>query len=361
MAGLIGLLTGSGDTAYGAPSQDPPAGSASLFDPSPPPMTIMVDNSFPAEPRVDLATVAGETLAVVRQRFPGPPPAGSRPIVCIYDPSVPEVAPTGDQTPYIIKIGVKDRQFDQFAYQLGHELGHVMLDPRRTSGLDETCAFAVSYRVLDDLAVRWAADPPFEGWRSYAPNFTAYRVEDEKSHLQGFPEEVKNAVARRQWNPVSLYLRFRREDQDRNAADRDLNSLGAIMLCAHIVNWADMAGLASHTVPSPAQSPRFSQAHPVDISALSPAMRTLLQTLGRGCTSAMAAVYFKSKPELPVMGNAFLFQAKDGWVWLFECAPGDCSKYGSVIGGLNPVKYSWDINDKISAPRPHKAPVMGDQ
>lgn len=360
---LLASATLSGMLGYGLAYAAPPRVGAApkavgSNSSTPSSMTVTVDNSFPAEPRVDLAIIAGDTLSIIRKRFPGDPPAGVRPIVCIYDASVPEVTPTGDYTPYLIKIGVQDRQYDQFAFQLGHELGHVWLDPRRTSGLDETCAFAVSYRVLDDLAQLWASDPPFDRWRSYAPNFTKYRVEDENSHLKNFPVEVRDAVAKKQWSAVSLYLRLRREDQDRNPAERDLNSLGAIMMCAQMTNWADLTGLAGHTTPSPAQSPRFSQSSLVEVNTLSAPMRAVMKTLGRGCTSEMAAVVFKSKPVLPGVANTFLFQEKDNWVWLLECAPSERAKFNALILGLKPASYSWDSNEKVSLFSSEGAPVV---
>ena len=57
--------------------------------------------------------------------------------------------------------------YAQFAYQLGHELGHVMLGLYRSNGLLEACAIAVSHEILDGLAIRWAVgNSPLPGGMS---------------------------------------------------------------------------------------------------------------------------------------------------------------------------------------------------
>lgn len=344
------VLWGGGTAVLGAPEVNAVEGnvaSRTQSSESPSAMTIMADNSYPADARIDLTTVAGEVLAVVRQRLSGPPPAGARSIVCIYSPSVPEVSPTGELTPYMIKTSVNERNYDQFAFQLAHELGHVMFDPRRTNGLVETCAVAISLQALDDLSMKWATDPPYEIWRPYAPNFSDYRALNEQNGLADFPDEVKAAVKDKRWKEVSLYLRYRRQDQDDNYIDRGLNCLGAVMLRSQPISWSDMVGLASHTVPPTSASPRFRDNLQIDLVSLPPSIQTLFHSLGRGCTTAMAAAHFQTKPQVPVLANTFLFQEKGSWVWLAECKAADRGKYDGTIHALKPEHYTWDQGDKV--------------
>src|SRR5439155_25086603 len=140
---------------------------------------------------------------------------------------------------YRIHLSEKGRDYVRFTYQLAHELGHVMLDPRRSNGLIETLAVALSLQILDDMTDRWERDPPHDHWQSYAPEFRKYRVRTEKSHLEKFPLEVQALVERKSWPELALYLRYRRADQDRDMNERDLNHLGAIALRSVEVDWKE--------------------------------------------------------------------------------------------------------------------------
>lgn len=173
-------------------------------------MFIMLNETFPFALRPFLETVAAETLAVVQQRLTGPPPAGNGVIVCSYYDRGPDVL-TFDGL-YVVRLSVKDLYYSQFVYQLSHELGHVMLNPRRSNGLIETLTTAVSHQALDDLSARWYTQPPFEEWRNYAPEFRKYRQNEEASQTVQLPEKVRAAIRFGRWDQISLYLRFRRFD-----------------------------------------------------------------------------------------------------------------------------------------------------
>ena len=121
------------------------------------------------------------------------------------------------------------------------------------------------------------------------------------------------------------------------------------MMRTQPIAWADMTGLASYTTPSPVQSPRLTYALKIDVKNVPPSMNELLQRIGRGCTTIMAAAHFKQRPPVPASENSFLFPTSSEWVWLVECSPAERSKYDTLIHSLEPEKYSWDENDNVTA------------
>src|SRR4051794_39850604 len=101
----------------------------------PPGMSITVETTIgldPDWPPYALQTLAEDVLAVVLARMPGNPPAGRRPVRCLLDGSPhPVTSPVqDDHSPYLIHLGVRGNFPVQFAYQLAHELGHVMMETR---------------------------------------------------------------------------------------------------------------------------------------------------------------------------------------------------------------------------------------
>lgn len=78
------------------------------------------------------------------------------------------------------------RDYARLAFQLGHELGHFWVDPRRTNWFIESTCTAVSYVCLDCLTWAWNADPPFPNWRGYAREFARYR----KKHVRDAASKV---------------------------------------------------------------------------------------------------------------------------------------------------------------------------
>jgi len=252
------------------------------------PGLIQLDASFPPATRRDLLSVARNVLALTQALFPDPPPAGIRPIVCFYRAKGPITDSTTDPSRYHVGLSVTTRHYARFAYQLGHELGHVYLDPRRTSGLVETLAVAISLRVLDDMSELWARRPPYPHWRSYAAEFRRYRENEEARHLASFPPEVADAVRRGRWQDVALYLAYRREDQDRDATDRHLNILGALTLRAERLHWTSYRGIGGLTDPSPADDPRFRRDLLVDLTRR-PELDADMRRIGRGAGISVSA------------------------------------------------------------------------
>ncbi|MDP7032853.1 MAG: hypothetical protein QF752_00015 [Planctomycetota bacterium] len=272
---------------------------------------IRFDDSFPEAARRDLTTVAHEVLAVVRERMPTDPPAGVRPLVCFLRPEGPIADSTSDPSVYRIGLTVTGRQFAQLAYQLGHELGHVWLDPRRTNGLLETLAVALSHQVLVDLAQRWKTRAPYPNWTSYAPQFLSYLEETVSKQLETFPESVRAMVKEKRWEELGLYLRYRRPDQDREATDRSLNTLGAVALRSEPVDWKEWVGVGSRTDPPPSRDGRFR----ADLQLTGSGLPSCLRRIGRRRPTDFVAARFRTRP--PENGGLVIADGTT-WLWLRE-------------------------------------------
>ena len=87
----------------------------------------------------------------------------------------------GPQGEYRIDLSATDRRWDQYAYQFGHELCHVMSrygehggGAKRNQWFEESLCEAAALHTLRALERRWAHSPPFPQWRDYAPAFGRY-------------------------------------------------------------------------------------------------------------------------------------------------------------------------------------------
>ena len=272
---------------------------------------IRLEESFPEEVRRDLTTVAEEVLAVVQERMPGDPPAGVRPIVCFVRPKGPITDSTSDPSVYRIGLTVTGLQYAQFAYQFGHELGHVWLDPRRTNGVLEILAVAISHQVLVDLAKRWKRGAPYPNWASYAPNFLSYLDQEVSGKLEKIPDSVRAMVQEGRWEEVGLYLRYRRPDQDREATDRTLNTLGAVALRSEPVDWKEWVGVGSRTDPPPSRDGRFR----ADLQLTGSGLPSCLRRIGRRRPTDFVAARFRTRP--PENGGLVIADGTT-WLWLRE-------------------------------------------
>jgi hypothetical protein len=263
---------------------------------------IIVDDSFPTDLQPDLQAVANDVRAIVNDLFEGRTPPLDLPIVCYWKhpPGIgstqleafPETTLDDIYKPTKIRIGlaVNGRYYAQFAYQLAHELGHVMLDPRRTNGVIETIASALAYELLDRIADRWEMAPSFPQWRGWGVNFRMYRTNDEQARLARFPDEVHSAVIQRDWPSLRRYLYRHRAEQNQTLQDeiqsihgQDIQALGAISLRSSPVPWKRFVGIsiACSSVPLSLQG------GPQPPSAFSPkclpALSGALCPIGRGC------------------------------------------------------------------------------
>jgi hypothetical protein len=99
-----------------------------------------------------------------------------------------------DQTPQVdyrraadgeftVRLAVRDRHWAQFAFQFGHELGHIVSHYERRSDnkigpenqwFEEAVGEAASLFVLGRMAETWKTDPPYSNWKSYASSLAEY-------------------------------------------------------------------------------------------------------------------------------------------------------------------------------------------
>ena len=84
---------------------------------------------------------------------------------------------------FTVRLAVRNRQWAQFAFQFGHELGHIVTYYERRNDnklgaenqwFDETVCETISLFVLMRMAETWKTDPPYSNWKSYAPSLAEY-------------------------------------------------------------------------------------------------------------------------------------------------------------------------------------------
>jgi len=222
--------------------------------------SVYVDDSFPEDVRPTLQHLADDIWDIVQQMYHGTPPlslpiyirhsSASSPLTSLDDPANP--------TAIRIRITSNGTHYAQFAYQLGHELGHVMLDPRRANGTIEAICNATSYEVLSRLGDRVESSPVYAWLGNYGPHFREYLRNDEQATLKQFPQEVRDMVAQSRWSDLADYLhRHLSEMEPHQPKERAFQTLAAIALRSGPVEWGPLTGLAGCTTPSPDQQPRF--------------------------------------------------------------------------------------------------------
>jgi hypothetical protein len=250
---------------------------------------ITVDSSYEPILRRNLQAVANDVWLIVQDMFHGQPPL-DLPIVCHFNATKPITHLDNWSHPTKILIGLTPDGpvYAQFAYQLGHELGHVMLDPRRSNGVVETICSAVAYEVLDRLADRWAVVVPFPYLRGYGVNFRKYRIDDEQARLSRFQQQVRSAIEHHQWRALSRYLYAHRSEQEQLSQDeipgdhgRDIQALGAIALRSTSVPWKKLIGFAGCSSVPLKKQPKF-QVASIPASCLVH-LSGALCPIGRGC------------------------------------------------------------------------------
>ncbi|MCX5661591.1 MAG: hypothetical protein NTW19_18085 [Planctomycetota bacterium] len=214
-------------------------------------MEIDFDGSFPADEKTDLKRAARDVVRVVKDLIPGLPPMGDRGFRIYRDSASPRVLwPSPAQNQYVIGLNLgSGRRYFQLAYQLGHELGHVMMDPSRTNGAIETLATALSLQVLLNMRERWIATPPHPHWRENASSFKDYYEETDKTMLSSLSRDIQTAVHHGRWDMVSAELRRCRGQLNQQPCDRPLNHLGARYLLSQKMPWKQLNGIASKAGP----------------------------------------------------------------------------------------------------------------
>lgn len=78
-----------------------------------------------------------------------------------------------------VKLNVEGPYWAQFAFQFGHEMGHVVCGFEEYANpnlwFEETICEAASLFVLGRMAESWKTRPPYPNWKDYAGSLRKYR------------------------------------------------------------------------------------------------------------------------------------------------------------------------------------------
>jgi hypothetical protein len=139
--------------------------------------------------RRDITAVCNNIVQIVEKRVGKPPPMGTKPIIIQKAADgVPRALVNGLPREYIINVTCLDSpDYSRLTYQLGHELGHIYVDPTKDNWFIESMAATVSIAALSDMGDKWTNDPPFTNWKPWAHNFYDYR----QRSTDGMLESIK--------------------------------------------------------------------------------------------------------------------------------------------------------------------------
>lgn len=247
-----------------------------------------------------LNQLARDVLAVLAGMITQDLPHGKRPVICdIWEEPYPQTDVVSDtHSPYRIHIGRHDQSCDwcMIAYQLAHELGHVILGPNVENNLCETIRIALSLEVLDRLCDLYSArDDGMWGDRDYPKEFRVYRERAELrsvSNMQpndtALTASLIQAIELRDDKPLVAFLHeqipsfdvenYRSQLGNRRDFTRGLEMIGAIALRFGDVNWNDFVGLVQRMHPTEWNSHTLRSIKPDN----PPLPVDVLRRLGRG-------------------------------------------------------------------------------
>ena len=170
--------------------------------------------------------------------------------------------------------GLYGMDYTRFTYQLCHELGHVWMGARRTNGLIEMLADAISLEALDRMAVLWSVKyADFPAWADFAPNYRTYRQRVEEANIATLPSHMRNATADSDWKTVTNYLRKESAGLDKSPyADGaySLRTLGAMVLRSRDVDWPAFVNITAATSPSPTRDANYRRGFTCPTRCISP-------------------------------------------------------------------------------------------
>src|SRR5262245_35006495 len=128
--------------------------------------------------------------------------AGSSLAACVPDRQFPPIDVSRSTTTPItlfkrgpageirVKLNVEGTYWAQFAFQFGHEMGHIVCGfeeyPNPNLWFEETLCEAASLFVLGRMAESWKTRPPYPHWKDYSGALQKYR--DERMEKAKLPE-----------------------------------------------------------------------------------------------------------------------------------------------------------------------------
>lgn len=207
-----------------------------------------------------LLAVANSIARTIDSLIPGPCPLGERPIQIILG-TRPRVIWNDDDIEsgsYRIMVTSRIGFWNQFAFQLSHELAHVKMGPARSNLLIEVLATSVSLESLFRLQTAWSSAPPFPwaGWPEYASQLSTYRTEALAEQFDRLPTTIRNDFG--QQTDVEMLHRLQSvqpaikslpltHSESRAWQHAAANILLRDVLLHEQDRWADLIGLATHT------------------------------------------------------------------------------------------------------------------
>ena len=126
----------------------------------------------------------------------------------------------GDE--YFVHLDTGETYWSQYAYQFGHEFCHILCnydtDDTGNKWFEESICEMASLFVLRRMGETWKTQPPFDHWKSFAPNMTAYAEQlIEKNSLD-------DSTTLAQWYGEH------RHDLHGSSTKRELNNIIAVAL-----------------------------------------------------------------------------------------------------------------------------------
>lgn len=199
--------------------------------------------------------VARDIYFEVLGLFQGRPPLDLP--IAIYHSDLPITSLNDWSAPTEIRIGTTVFEPRQFAFQFSHEMGHVMLDPRRNNGFVDAVCAALSLEVLSRLSVKWRTAPPLPSLRSV--DLLGYRKDTESQALRDVPSTITDAVSNEDWTTVTAYLRDHRQEIEPgdDPRYRAMQTLAALAILSKPVDWQTLRGIAACTEPDPKTDANF--------------------------------------------------------------------------------------------------------
>ncbi len=210
--------------------------------------------------------IANSIAEVLDAMVPGDPPLGNRPIQIIRGDdghSWPRVLWTADDylaNQYRIVLKTETGLWQQMAFQLAHELGHVKMGPARANLLIEVFAHAISLEALARLRVHWKAMPPFpwDRWETYADSLQTYRQNAVANVLSNLPESIRQEFAEQSQEEQEQRLGNARDEISSlplvHPASRAWQIATADYLAHHVLTihdrWHELLAIAMQTRPS---------------------------------------------------------------------------------------------------------------
>jgi hypothetical protein len=242
-------------------------------------MHVTVAQGFPGNvSEVNRLAVANSIARVVEALIPGDPPMGGRPIE-VYFGSTPRVLWSDADFAggvYRIEISAEGTYFQKFAYQLGHELGHVKIGPARSNHLLEVFAEMVSLATVSRLGGVWREREPYRDknidWSKLART-RPYVTNAAEIAARNLPSSIREG-----FNEANADERINRlasiRPQVEGLAIDDKLSRAFQQVSAHLIleaqkhRWANLLGIGLQTDPPPAATPKYMDSLPLHVDAI---------------------------------------------------------------------------------------------